>query len=132
MPTLPETYTEATLTQFMIGVLKETGVMLNWTVQAQYQDAIDMTVEALGVTDITQATGGSKIRSLGRMMVWKTVLDATAGMYDFSADGGSFSRSQINRQAREQYKESKVAAKPYLVTNRVAATGISIPNEAVY
>lgn len=100
---IPSVYTETTLADYMHDVLKDVADLLGWSVvNNDYDEAINETLLSMGVDDISEVTGREnlrKMRSFARMHVWQTVVNATAGNYDFKADGGSFNRSQIHEQA---------------------------------
>jgi hypothetical protein len=66
------------------------------------------------VSDIAQALDIAKLRCLARLAAWEKVVSDTAGDHDFSADGASFSRSQINEMARQQVAAKTTDAAQYL------------------
>jgi hypothetical protein len=97
---IPTSYTEATLKAFMHAELREVATALGWTVVAgSYDEPLIETLLAYGVSDIVAATDIRKLRALARREVWRAVASATAGDHDFSAEGASYSRSQIHAQA---------------------------------
>lgn len=107
---LPTAYTEAELAAFMRnGVLKHTATVLGWDntgVDGDYQEAVNETLVAYGVSDIAQATDITKLRVLARVAVWRAVVDATPGLTDYSADGYQSSRSQIRQGAWSSLREA--------------------------
>lgn len=86
----PSGYTEATFYAYLKGVIGGFSGLLAWTSQAHYQAAIDETMLALGVSDITTITGSQGIRRLrafGRREVWRAVAQAmTVKLNDGGAD----------------------------------------------
>jgi hypothetical protein len=109
----PTSYTEITLASFMLAALSSVATAMGWTALADVQEAINDTLLAYGVTDIIQATDIKKLRALAKVAVWQQVAAATAGDYDFSADGGSYSRSQLHEMAVDALGLAQTAASVY-------------------
>jgi len=109
----PMSYTESTLAEFMLECLKDVATALGWTGLSDVQEAVNETLLAYGVSDIASATEIRKLRGLARREVWRQVRSATAGDYDFSADGGSYHRSQIHAQAKLEFALAESAASIY-------------------
>lgn len=99
----PTAYTESDLIAFMQDTLKGVADLLEWSEDDQYQEAVNETLLSYGVDNISEITGREnvrRLRAIARFQVWKSVVNATAGYYNFSADNGRFDRSQIHEQAR--------------------------------
>jgi hypothetical protein len=91
----------------MAGVLGYVASALAYTDPTSYEEAVNEALLEYGVDDIADVTGREnirKLRAVARVMVWRQVVRDTTGDFDFSADGGRYSRSQINEQARESLK----------------------------
>jgi hypothetical protein len=58
-------------------------------------------MEVDAISEVTGRANIQKLRYAAQIAVWHQVIAATAGDYDFSADGGRYNRSQINEQARQ-------------------------------
>lgn len=113
---VPTSYTEEELAQYMHAALGKTAEALNLTAPASYEEAVNDALLAYGQTDITQITGAAaiqKLRALARVAAWRFVIANFAALYDFSADGGSYSRSQLLANAKEALKMAEDAALPY-------------------
>lgn len=100
----PTSYSEITLATYMRdGILKDISTALNWTlIPDDYQEAINSALLMMDVDAISEIAGRSniaKLRIAAQIAVWQQVISAVAGDYDFSADGGSYSRSQIHAMA---------------------------------
>lgn len=117
----PSSYSETTLAQYMQEVLSEVATILGWTTTPDdYQTAVDETLLQYGVDDITTVTGREnikKLRTLARVEVWRQAMAATAGDYDFSADGGRYNRSQVHEQAKAQHAMALQDAMAYGLDN---------------
>lgn len=112
----PTAYTEESLAEYMHTMLGPVASSLGYEVETgSYGEAVNDALLMYGVDDIATVSGReniTRLRLLARWCAWKMVADHTAGDHDFSADGGSFSRSQINAQARKRLQdmESEVLA----------------------
>lgn len=97
----PATYTEETLAIYMRdGVLKDLSAALGWTlVPDDYQEGINEALLMMEVDSISEVSGRANIQKLryaAQIAVWRQVVNATAGDYNFSADGGRYDRSQVH------------------------------------
>jgi hypothetical protein len=103
----PSSYTETTLAEFMQSILQDVATTMGWTAAPDdYQEAINETLLMMGVDSIAAVSGRENIKKLrvyARVEVWRQVMAATSGDYDFSADGGSYKRSQVHEQAKANY-----------------------------
>lgn len=95
---LPSSYSEAELRAYMVTVTSNVAAALGWS-EANFAEAVNDTLALYGVTDIVEATDIPKLRTLAKVEAWRAVADATVADYQFSADGGSFSRQQLHQQA---------------------------------
>lgn len=103
----PSTYTETTLAEFMQDTLQDVATAMDWTATPDdYQEAINETLLMMQVDAISEVTGRENIKKLrvyARVEVWRQVMAATSGDYDFAADGGNYKRSQVHEQAKANY-----------------------------
>lgn len=107
----PNNYTETGLFIFMRDELQDVGRALNWVNQVDYQPAIDETLLSLGVSVIGEITGIDNIRRLraqARVHMWRMAAQATAGDFDFGADGGDYKRSQMHVQCLRMQEKSEL------------------------
>lgn len=112
---VPTAYTEDTLAAFMHSTLRDVATALGWSVAAgDYDEAVTDTLIAYDENDIADATDIQKLRALARVAVWQSVVDATTGDYDFSADGGNYSRSQLHAQAVARLAQAQQQASAYI------------------
>jgi len=104
---IPSVYTEKLFAGYLDAVLGETADTLGWSVGGgQYDEAVNETLLAYGERDIGAITGLEnlrKLRTLGRVAVWRAVVGAVSGDYDFAADGGDFDRSQVWEHAKRMF-----------------------------
>lgn len=102
----PSSYTEITLGQYMHGVLGPVAAALDYTEPSadagDYQNAVDEALLNYGADAIADVSGREnirKLRALARVQVWRQVIAAVTGDFDFSADGGRYDRSQVHEMA---------------------------------
>ena len=76
---------------------------MEWTVLAgSYDEIVNDALAAYGASDISTITGAAniqKLRTLARVYAMRRVVNQYASKFDFSADGNSVSRSQLNDMA---------------------------------
>lgn len=109
---IPTSYSEETLKAFMLAALSNLGATLGLTA-ASFDEAVNDTLLAYGVSDIAQATDMAKLRGLAKVAAWQVAVAASAGDYDFSADGGNYRRSQLHEQARKGLAAAEADAALY-------------------
>lgn len=118
---------------YMIDVLKEVADLLGWTsATSDLQEAVNETLLAYGVDNISEISGRENIRRLrafARYQAWNAVVNATAGYYNFSADNGRFDRSQINAQARENLKSAESDLLTFTDQYRVGVDTLNYKND---
>lgn len=103
----PSSYTEATLKAYMHGVTGNLASkeILNWTVASgSYDEAVNEALLSYGTSDIATIQGADNLRllrALARRELWRAVVQATAGQFDYRhADSGAlYDRSQIHKHA---------------------------------
>lgn len=120
----PSSYTEETLAAFMLAALNKVAASLGWTSLADVQEAVNDTLLAYGVSDISAATDVTKLRALARVAVWQQVVAAVAVAYNFSADGGSYSRSQLQDMALKALAQAQTMAASYDPNYRITTAKI--------
>jgi hypothetical protein len=118
--TVPTSYTEQTLGQFMQARLGKVARVLQLTAgpndAGDFQEAVNDALLACGTEDISTITGMEniqKIRALALVAAWQYVVTNFVALYDFSADGASYDRSQLFKQAKEALQLAQQAALPY-------------------
>lgn len=95
---LPSSYTESDLRDYMLSAVSTVAGMLSM-VADDFTEPVNDALVAYGVADIALATDIAKLRSIAKAEAWRLVVDATVGEYNFSADGGSYSREQLHKHA---------------------------------
>lgn len=93
-------YTDLTLAEYMQAVTRNVAAALGWSAD-DFAEAVTDALIAYGVTDLEDATNIPKLRALARVEAWRAVADGTAADYNFSADGGTYSREQLHKHAVE-------------------------------
>lgn len=111
---LPSSYTESTLRDYMLSITANVAGALGWTASS-FTEAVNDALVGYGVSDIADATDIAKLRSLAKLEAWRALADATVADYNFSADGGSYSRQQLHQQAVAalQRAEAEAVARGY-------------------
>jgi hypothetical protein len=128
---VPASYTEKTLAQFVhvsLGrVAKALALNFGPNDAGDYAEVINDTLLAYGTENIASITGVDniqKLRTLAKAAAWQHVVNNFAALYDFSADGGQYSRSQMFKQAKESLELAQRAALPYDTAYQVKVVAI--------
>lgn len=112
---IPSSYTESSLRDYMLSVTANVAGALGWTA-VNFTEAVNDALVAYGVTDSALATDVAKLRCLARAEAWRALVAATAADYNFSADGGSYSRQQLHEHcvAALERAEGEAVARGYM------------------
>lgn len=125
---VPASYTESGLAQFMESTLAATaGVLSLAAADGDFDEAVNSVLLAYGQTDISQISGSSnimKLRLLARVEAWRLALATVSGDFDFEADGGRYSRSQMHKQIKSNLTQAESDAMAYLPDYQVSAQDI--------
>lgn len=122
----PTAYTDDTLCAYMVTSLGSVAEALDLTADS-FTDAIDDVCLAMGISAVSDATDMVKLRALARYYALRHAsVSAAATFYDFSADGASFSRSQVQAQLKAMLSNAEADAMPYLPSNVFAVTKATI------
>lgn len=108
---LPTSYTEVQLSDYMCSLVAGIGPADTWT---DYTETINDVLLMYGVSDIASATDVQKLRAIAAFAIWQRLDRAMTGWYDFSADGGSYKRSQMRDAVKAQLDEARADAAQYL------------------
>lgn len=109
---IPASYTEYELTEYMLSVTSAVSATVGETGLQTYAfaEAVNDVLVAYGVDDIADAEDIAKLRSLAKVEAWRTVISHLMTAYDFSADGASYSRSQMLAAAEKALSMAESAA----------------------
>lgn len=114
---LPTAYTEAELAAFIHAELGGVATALGWTVDGgSYDEAVNDALYLANVSDIASVSGSDavfRLRRLAMLAAWRRVVAAVSLDYDFSADGGDYSRSQVAAQAAARVRELETETAGY-------------------
>lgn len=115
---IPASYTEKTLAEYMHVMLGKTAKALGLHFDpggpGDYAEAVNDALLSYGTEDVATITGIEnikKLRALARVAAWQYVVDNFAALYNFSADGGSYSRGQLFEHAKEALKIAEYNAR---------------------
>ena len=117
-----------TLSEYLIAYLGKLALTLEWD-EADLDIVVTDTIEDYGISTEAEATDIKKLRLLGKVNLWKKVLTETSGDYNFSSDGGSFSRSQFYDMALKNYEIACNDALEYLPNYQIKVTDLSFAND---
>jgi hypothetical protein len=112
----PSSYTEAELKTFIVTTLGEVGTILGWTTATTLvTEAVNDTLLALGVSDISSVSGATAIqqlRAMAAVSAWRAALGSLAARYDFADGDQDRKRSQVHKMILESLSlaESNAAA----------------------
>ena len=117
---IPASYTEKTLAEYMHVMLGNVAKALDLHFDpngaGDYAEAVNDALLAYGTDDVATITGISnikKIRVLAVVCAWQHVVNNFAALYDFAADGASYNRSQLFKNAQEALKAAQQQAIAY-------------------
>jgi len=129
----PTVYTEKTLGDYMGAVLGSLASILSLasgaTDAGSFSEAVNATLLAYGVTNISQATDVLKLRALARAEAWQLALDRLSGLYDFVEPGGEYKRSQMHAQAELSLQAARMDALVYDPGYVVSVTRQDVVND---
>ena len=110
--TLPTVYTESGLNLYMRETLGGIATTLGLE-SSDFVETVNDVLAAYGVSTIADATDIVKLRALAKVGALRRAQIAALSWYDFSADGGSFSRSQVQAQIKAMLQAAETDAIPY-------------------
>ena len=109
---LPASYSESTLKTYMTTSLGPLAGALG-LVDSDMAEPLNDVLTAYGVEDIADATNLPKLRALARVHALRKAQVTAAAWTDFTADGASFSRSQVAAALREMLAQAEASALQY-------------------
>lgn len=125
---LPSSYTEASLKTYMLTCLGGLGTVLGLTTDS-FAEAVNDVLAAYGVADIANATDIPKLRALAKVAAARTAQNTAAGWYDFKADGGDYSRSQVAAQVAKMLVQAEAEALPYTDVYTIGTGTLTYAND---
>jgi hypothetical protein len=106
---IPTSYTEYELSEYMLSVTAAVSASAGLDSMA-FDEAVNDVLAAYGEDDIADATNIVKLRVLAKVEAWRTVISYLMTAYDFSADGGSYKRSQMLAGAEKALERAEADA----------------------
>lgn len=115
---VPTSYTAEDFGTYLLGRLGHTATGLGWATGANggdFEEVINDTLIQMGLTDIANVTAARipELRALAQVHLWTAVAESVAGDFDFSADGASYSRSQLQEHAQAMLEKAETRAMQY-------------------
>jgi|SRR5688572_39588 len=118
---IPTSYTEKQLAEYMHVMLGKVAKALDLhfgpTDAGDYAEAVNDALLAYPADNIATITGSENIqrlRALARVAAWRHVVTNFAALFDFSADGASYNRNQLFKNAQAALQLAEDDAAPYL------------------
>jgi len=121
----PGAYTESGLALYMHAVLGAVASLLGYTAPGSYTEQVNDALTALGLTDIASATDVTALRAVARREAWKKAQADAAALYDFKADGGDYSRSQVLAGIAKSLASAEQAAAAYVSDDERYAASVT-------
>ena len=113
--TLPTSYTEATFGTYLEAVLgTEVKAVLGISAITTGDEIIYDTLIDYGITDIANAADIKKLRLLGKVNLWLTMMGKASARYKISADGESADRQQLYEHCKSNYASALRDALEYM------------------
>lgn len=106
---IPTSYTEYELSEYMLSVTAAVSASAGLDSLA-FDEAVNDVLTAYGEADIADVTDVAKLRALAKVEAWRTVIGYLMTAYDFSADGGSYKRSQMLTGAEKALERAEADA----------------------
>lgn len=125
---LPTSYTDATIKAYMVTYLGALATALGLT-SASFDEAANDLLLAYGVSDFALATDVVKLRALAKVAAVRHAQTVVATWYDFSADGASFSRSQVQSALAKMLVTAEGDAMTYGPAYAISAGSMSYPDD---
>jgi hypothetical protein len=119
------------LLTYMQSYLGNLESLLGWT-STSYDFPIAETLEKYGVALEADATDLKKLHAIGKVELWRAALRSVSFNYNFSADGASFSRSQIFDMVQKNYLDALTDAMVYLPEYQIEIGQITTTQENPY
>jgi hypothetical protein len=108
---VPALYDEQALAEYMHRIVGPIAGALRWAVEdASYQEIVSDALLAFGQTDLTQITGDAeiaKLRTVARWAVWRAAVEQLSAAYDYTTEGQTFNRSQMQKAAQTALDRSE-------------------------
>lgn len=128
---IPASYTEKTLAEYMHTMLGKTAKALDLHFgpndAGDYAEAVNDALLAYGTEDISTISGLpniKKLRALALVCAWQYVVNNFAALYDFSADGASYNRSQLFANAKKALESAESAALLHVANYRARIVAV--------
>jgi hypothetical protein len=130
---VPTGYTETIFADYLASVLGPVAGLLGWDAgSVQVIEAVNDALLDLGLTGIAQANTPTKLRglrALGRLAIWRAVVQATSGAYAISGGGQTFQRDQLQKQALEALKLAEYESMEWAPANSVSIVRVKRPSD---
>lgn len=125
---IPPSYSEITLADYMVTCLGKVAAVLE-LVSADFEESVIDVLLQYGVSDISSATNIQKLRALAKVAAWKKAVEEVSVSYDFSADGGSYNRSQMQELCAKSLAAAESDAGDYLPALRIGIDTLSFSQD---
>lgn len=114
---VPSGFTAYTLAEYIHDDLGSVATVFGWSVgKGSYNLIITETLLSLGMTalsEVSSAAGAMRVVAIAKLKAWQKAVKNAATYFNFSADGASFSRSQIQAMVKEGLAIAQAEAMQY-------------------
>ncbi|MGB4949050.1 MAG: hypothetical protein WBO55_00180 [Rhizobiaceae bacterium] len=124
---VPTSYDEDGFKAYLHGRLNRGGVAdaFGWSVAGGvYDEIVNDTLLAYGVTDIADADDLVKLRALGSLALWQAAKEAAVLEINYTADGTTFSREAIFQHIEAMLAQARSSALFYDEAYQVDVYGV--------
>lgn len=132
---IPTSYSDYTLSQFMLNELAEVNEYFNWTPASFTEQVVDTLID-YGVSTLSEATDIPKLRAIARLQVWQKAKLAAAKFIDNRMVDDDRSQSQLFDHIASNLQQAQAAASIYLTSadssSAVASGNVATVGKIVY
>jgi hypothetical protein len=128
--TYPTSYNESTMSVYLLVILDKVNEQVSLS-GGRVIEMCDDILSLYGVTDWAEVTNIPKVRALAKVIAWKHAMEITSVSYNFSADGGNYSLSQMHDMCQKNYKAALSDAMLF-DSNYVIAVEEMVPTQNPY
>ena len=103
-----------TLSTYLFKVLSSYATLLSWTTETdRFELVVSDAIAKYPSTTEAGATDLLKLHAIGKAELWAAVLSELALMYDYKADKGDYKKSQMYKNAENNYLQAKQEVAKY-------------------
>jgi hypothetical protein len=124
----PTGYTEVSMRSYLSVILDAVDAALSISV-SRYSEMCNDVLTAYGAADWVDVIDIPKVRALASVVAWKHAMEISSASYNFSADGASYSLSQIQDMCKKNYEAAHSDASAYLNGYEISVSSFEWEND---